>query len=212
MIAYTAIYGGYDRLAPHPHHPAVDEWGCFTDDPDLECEGWTVIYAPPLFEHPRLSAKWWKAHPPQTDISLWVDGSMRLNGPGLIDAMLDGLAVSDWVLWRHPDRSSIIAEAEVSATMPKYDGLPVHEQAAHYCKQWGWGDHELWASTTMARRHTQTVLQAGAAWFAENEHWTYQDQISLPPILDRYDIRPATLPHSLWRNPWFCFAGHASNL
>lgn len=212
MLAYSAIYGGYDQLTPHPDHPAVDLWVCFTDDPNLTCDGWVTVVEPARFPHPRLSAKWRKAHPPDADRSLWIDGSMRLQGPGLVDAMLDALESGDWALWQHPDRTSIIDEAAVSMTMEKYFGLPVMQQARHYCDQWGWPDDELWASTTMARRHTPQVLQAGAAWFAENEHWTYQDQISLPPVLHRYGINPIGLPYSLWRNPWFKFGPHASNL
>lgn len=212
MIAYTAVYGGYDTLKPHPEHDHVDEWVCYTDDTSLGCDGWETVVEPARFEHPRLSAKWRKAHPPEGECSLWVDGSMCLNGTGLVDAMLEGLTSADWVLWAHPDRTSIIAEAEVSEAMMKYRGLPVRRQAEHYCNNWGWPDNRLFASTTMARWHTPQVLQAGAAWFAENEHWTYQDQISLPPVLGRYGIFPGTLPYSLWRNPWFTFGAHASQL
>lgn len=209
MICYTSIFGLYDELKPHPDHPDVTDWLCFTDNPQLRCEGWTVIVEPARFPHPRLAAKWRKCHPPESETTLWVDGSMHFNF-GLIDAMTKGLTESDWVMWAHPDRTSIVAEAAVSATMRKYVGLPLHEQVRHYIRQ-GWPDDRLWASTTMARRHTPTVLQAGAAWFAENEHWTYQDQLSLPVILDRYGIEPASLPYSLWRNPWFGFGPHASD-
>lgn len=207
MIVYTSIYGGYDHLHPHPDHDGVDAWLCFTDNPGLRCDGWETVIEPARFKHPRLSAKWRKCHPPDTDMSVWVDGSVRFTTEW-INALLAALNGSDWAMFRHPNRTSIIDEANVSERMAKYHGLPVLRQAQHYVWSWGWPDDELWASTTFARRHTPTVLQAGAAWFAENEHWTYQDQISLPPVLARYEVHPEPIAYSLWRNPWFRLAGH----
>jgi hypothetical protein len=214
MIVYTAIYGGYDTLKPHPDHDGIAEWICYTDDADLACEGWDVRHEPlEQFPHPRLAAKWWKCHPPsQYESSTWVDGSLLITDSAFFDEMNDPLyRGADIVLFAHPDRTSIIDEAQVSMMMQKYAGLPVMEQAKYYVADWGWPDNELWASTTMARDHNASVLQMGAAWFAENEHWTYQDQISLPPLLRRYQLTPAPLPHSLWRNPWFGFTRHTSD-
>jgi hypothetical protein len=209
MIVYTSIFGAYDSLKPHPVHGCVDRWICFTDDPGLSCDGWDIVLEPPR-GHPRMSAKWRKTHPPDDDCSLWVDGSISFN-EGLIDAALEGLSVADMALWRHPERTSIIVEAAVSVRMEKYRSLPVERQAAHYVNDWGWPDNQLWAAGVIARRHTTPVMQMGAAWYAECEHWTYQDQISLPPLLGRYGIYPVAFEHSIWSNPWTRITGHASN-
>jgi hypothetical protein len=212
IVAYTAIYGGYDQLKPHPPNSEIGAWICYTDDPDLECDGWEIRYDPlEQFPHPRLAAKWWKCHPPTAARSIWIDGSMQLVEPAFVSEMLDPLVYADIALFAHPDRTSIIDEAQVSMMMQKYAGLPVMEQAKYYVADWGWADNELWASTTMARNHHSHVLQMGAAWFAECEHWTYQDQISLPPLIRRYQLTPAPLPHTLWRNPWFGFTRHTSD-
>jgi hypothetical protein len=63
----------------------------------------------------------------------------------------------------------------------------------------------------MGRQTNQKTVAMGAAWFAECEHWTYQDQLSLPPLIRRYQLTPAPLPHTLWRNPWFGFTRHTSD-
>lgn len=211
FTVYTSIMGDYDSLKMHPEHDAVDRWLCFTDNPQIQCSGWETVLEPSRFSHPRLSAKWRKCHPPESTNSLWVDGSVQFNAD-YIDAILVGLESSDVVMFPHPERTSIIEEARVSERMIKYRGLPVMAQARHYLDAWGWPDNQLWASTTFGRRHTPEVMQFGAAWFAENENWTYQDQLSLPPVLARYGIRPEPLGYSLWRNPWFGLHGHASEL
>jgi hypothetical protein len=211
-VVYSSIYGSYDRLKPHPDSPDVDEWVCYTDDPSLTCDGWRVIVEPARFPHPRLSAKWRKCHPPEhATRSLWVDGSMLVIDPAFYTEAFTRLGYADMVMFSHPERTSIIAEAGVSEGMVKYRGLAVMQQAQHYCWGWNWPDTTLWASTTIGRNHTPRVLQAGAAWFAENAHWTYQDQISLPPVLDRYGIDVAALPYSLWANPWFTLRAHTSD-
>jgi hypothetical protein len=209
--AYTSIYGGYDQLKPHPDAAIVDDWVCYTDDPTIGCAGWDVVVEPGRFEHPRLSAKWRKCHPPEAAASIWVDGSMQFTDPRYFDVVHELLERADMVMFAHPQRQSLLAEAYVSTQMLKYEGLPVLAQAEHYIDEWGWPDDTLWASTTIGRNHTQPVLEMGAAWFAENEHWTYQDQISLPPLIVRYGLTVAALPHSLWRNPWFTLTPHASH-
>lgn len=213
MIVYTAIFGGYDRPQPHLSHHLVDRWICYTDDPDLDAPGWEVLYETGRYPHPRLSAKWWKCHPPQgSDTTLWVDGQIVFNDIGFIDVVADCLSRSDMTLWAHPQRDDITEEAEVSSRMLKYDRLDVHGQVRRYTEA-GWPAHGgLWASTVIGRRNTPAVLQMGAAWFAHNELLTYQDQLSLPPILAAYTINPEPLPQSLWNNQWLGFAGHNSDL
>jgi hypothetical protein len=215
-VVYTAIYGGYDELKPHPDHPDVEQWLCYTDDESLVgTPGWDVVVTSARFKHPRMDAKWWKCHPPEAvyyQSSIWIDGSMLIHDPDFFTTVIDLLGVDEMVMFQHPVRTSIIDEARVSEQMTKYAGLPVVQQAHHYCNEWGWHDRELWASTSIGRRHTSTMLQFGAAWFSECEGWTYQDQISLPPLLERYGIVPAALPHNLWKNPWFGLRGHASDL
>lgn len=46
---YTSIFGGYDTLKPHPDIPGVD-WVCFTDDPALRQDGWTVAVDRPRYD------------------------------------------------------------------------------------------------------------------------------------------------------------------
>lgn len=210
MITYTAIYGSYDPLHDHPEHPDVEEWVCFTDDPTLEAPGWTVVHEPAKYPHPRLSAKWWKCHPPEGD-TFWIDGSVWIHNAELIDVVAKCLIESPMTMFAHPWRGCIYPEVDASRGMEKYAGLDLDRQAAHY-RAHGWpGNAGLWASTVIGRRDTREVNRFGAAWFAHNEAFTYQDQLSLPYLLARYGIDVAPLPHQLHDNPWFQWMGHNSN-
>lgn len=209
MLVLTSIYGNYDPLRPHPDHPDVDAWLCFTDNPDLRCEGWETVVESARYEHPRLSAKWRKCVPPDTERSLWVDGSVELVNASYIDAINGLLDTADMAVFPHPVRDNIRDEAEASLTLcpEKYKGCDVHGQVDIYEARKG-PQTGLWATTTFGRVHTPTVLQMGAAWMAHCELLTYQDQLSLPPLLDDYGVTVAPIPHGLLSNPWFRWCGH----
>lgn len=212
MRVYTAIYGGYDPLRPHPDHPGVDEWVCYTDDPTLEMEGWRVVVEAPKYPHPRLAAKWRKCHPPAGN-TLWIDGSVWIQNTDIIEAALDNLGWAEMTMFAHPNRDCIFPEVEASVGMAKYAGLEdaMRRQVNHYRAN-GWKENAgLWASTVIGRRDVKNVREFGAAWFAHCETFSYQDQLSLPYLLDRYGVRVAPLPYSLTNNPWFLWCGHNSD-
>lgn len=208
VIVTTSIYGGYDAPKPHPNHPAVSEWICYTDDETLHAPGWTVIVEPSPRDTPRMAAKVRKCRPPAADVSIWIDGSVRIHDPALIDIMLESLERGDIALWPHPARTSLLDEAEAALVLPKWQGCPLREMAQHYVAE-GWPDNELWAATVFARRHTPEVLAWGEAWLAECDSWGDEfDQLSMPVLIRKFDLVPVPLPHSLWRNPWLGLHAH----
>ncbi len=213
MLAYTAVYGAYDDLKQHPDHPLVDAWIAYTDDPDLKSDDWEVRYRPLTATHPRMAAKWWKTHPPLEAMeSVWIDGSVVIHNAAYFDVLHACLDEQPITMFEHPDRDCIYEEVVVSRMMQKYEGQPLEGQGALYYQR-GWPVHGgLWASTTFARRHTPRVLQFGAAWYAHCDLLTYQDQLSLPILLDQYGLTPAPIPGNLWHNDWFGVAHHRSDL
>jgi hypothetical protein len=75
---------GPDRVdiltALKPTPLAVDEHlVCFTDDSELQVDGWEVRVVKPTHPHPRMSAKYYKlmSHEvlPEFDQTLWLDGT-----------------------------------------------------------------------------------------------------------------------------------------
>lgn len=215
MIVVTAIYGDYDTLKPHPEHEGVAEWRCYTDDPALadNPKGWNVQVVQLPYEHPRLSAKWWKCHPPLGLDVLWIDGAVEVVNPDFIDEVAKCLTVAPLTMWRHPWRDCIYDEVGASAPMTKYVGLPLGRQVGHY-QSLGWPAHNgLWASTVMGwAAMSAGARQMGAAWFAHCEAFTYQDQLSLPVLLERYGIKPEPLPSAYVDRRHVIWHGHRSDL
>jgi alkaline ceramidase TOD1/glycosyltransferase MUCI70-like protein len=196
MLVYSAIYGGYDIPKPPRSHPDVSEWRLYTDDPAIDAPGWSVVVEPRTGSA-RMSAKFRKCYPPEgVDRSLYLDGTIQLHDQALLDTATQALEMGDWAMYPHPERDNIRDEAEFSVPWYKYANQPLREQVEHYLKERPVAG--LWAGGIIARRHTPTVLAASAAWYGECLRWSDQDQLSLPFILAKYDIKVSPITGG-WR-------------
>lgn len=221
VAVYSAIYGGYERVA----QPLPADLPCpafmFTDSFEIaeqaETVGWYASVGPPAEEfdvdpangdpaitRPMLEHKYWKTHPIEAmrrpwrtggdddvDVSIWLDGNMRINvsGEEFVKRCLAALGDDDWSVMRHPWRDCIFDEAVYSSTLIyRYDGAAMLRQHDHYLAVGHPRHGGLLASGHMVRRHTPLVEQAGNRWWVENLTWSHQDQISLPFILRQAEI------------------------
>ncbi len=202
----TAVYASYDSLKPLRIQDTPHEAICVTDDPSLHADGWTVVYEPREGVHPNLAAKTPKMCPwryTDAETVIWIDASFNVSSWSLIS----DLDKYEFGQFDHPERDCIYQEADVSAGMAKYPGEAVRAQAAHYESKghpphWG-----LWATGLIVRHHTPEVEAFGEAWLAENERWTYQDQVSQPFVLRNFGLRPEIIPGFYHQNPWVLYAG-----
>jgi len=174
---YSAIYGGYDLVRDRPGVTLFTE----ADEPLTEL---------PLN---RLRAKWWKVIPhiacPAADVTVWIDGNMDVRIPDLAERCVAELGDDDMLFIRHPWRDDIYEEAVESLKMSKYRGMPLLEQVRSYRrsghpKHWG-----LVHGGLLVRRNTPAVVDFDRTWWHEIVRWSVQDQLSLPPLLRRSDLR-----------------------
>ena len=159
--------------------------------------------------HPRTIAKLPKFRPwryaEDEGPWIWIDGSAEIISPTFVEEVLEAThgPLGQFV---HPHRDCIYPEATVSATMMKYDGVPVLEQANHYRRighpaHWG-----LWATGVIV--YKERLDYFADLWWAELNRWGYQDQISEPVALRAAGLEPSPLPYALWDNPWIKWHGH----
>lgn len=176
-VIYSAVYGGFDTIRPQPVPVRL-----FTD-----------ATHPLPYADPRLAAKWWKVRPdlacPDADITVWIDGSFDVLVPDLAERCEQALGDADAIFIRHPNRDDIYEEAAVSIHLAKYDGQPILDQACAY-KRAGHPEHwGLMHAGMLVRRNTPAVRALMDAWWGEITRWTLQDQLSLPVLLRRSDVR-----------------------
>lgn len=208
VTVITAIYGGYEELKPAMPQIGHDvDFLCLTDDPELFANGWQIATEDDLPNDPNMAGKFPKCCPwaycnPDVGASIWIDASFRITSRNMVaDLIARAHPIAQFL---HPDRDCIYEEARASMGLERYRDLPLQQQIDSYTTDhpahWG-----LWAAGVIARRHDAGVRRFGAEWIEECERWGVQDQVSEPFALRRNGLRPASLPNSLYSNPWLSF-------
>jgi hypothetical protein len=218
VAIYTAIFGGHDDLKAQPACPGAD-FVCFTDDDSLESAQWRVVACQPRYEHPRLSAKWFRTHPhvvlSDYRFTIWIDASFTLRSERFAAQVLGRLGESGFALPRHPHRDNLLDEADVSLGLEKYRGQPIREQVEHYRLQ-GFDPHfGLWMTGLLVRDNANArIRRLDEMWMEENLRWSYQDQISLPYLFWRLGVEPGEVSFTgtLPNNDLFTISHHRSEL
>lgn len=211
IAVVSSVYGDYDTPVAPVQQDLVCDWILVTDR-EVDCWPWKTIVEPRPQLHPRLAAKVAKCRPDHytdADVTVWVDGHVRITHPGFVRWAISPLEHYEIAQLRHPQRQRIADEAALSASLAKYEGLPVLEQVASYLERGypdGWG---LWATGLIARCNTARTRTFGDAWLAEQVRWTYQDQLSEAPVLWEQVLRPATLDGPLLGHWAFTLDKHA---
>lgn len=211
VAAVCAIYGGYDLVPPVP--PGFDDAVLVTDRPVTS--GWRNVVLE-SDEPPRLAAKLPRCRPDRftaCEASVWMDGTLHVRDERFARLVRSQLADHELVLWRHPEeRDDLYEEAAHCRDWPKYRDEPLDAQVAAYRAE-GVPEHGgLWATGTIARRHTPAMVRFGDAWLEELRRWTIQDQVSLPAVLWRLGIVPAALPLDQFDNDLVDWVPHAADL
>lgn len=212
VAVITSCYGGYDKPRPPTTQDVECEWVLVTDVP-VDVPGWRVVVEPRPHAHPRLAAKVAKFRPDlysDADTLVWIDSHVVVHSDQFVGSLVLWLGDHDLAMFRHPLRQSILAEAMASAGLPKYDGQTVLEQAAHYVDEGHDPNYGLWCTGISVRRNLFQLRRFGENWLLENTRWTYQDQISLPPLIARHwtTIRMGDLPAEHWGGPLWGLTPH----
>lgn len=221
VAVVTACYGNFDDVQPQAEQDIPVEWLCVTDDASAAIPApWSVLVVP-SDKSPRLAAKRVKCEPWRfTDAAtvIWVDANTLVTSSSFareaVSHLREGIAV-----FRHPRRDCIYAEAEASLGAEsqdgKYDDQPIREQVAHYRAEGHPRHAGLFACGTVVWDATTTgSRRLGAAWLAECERWSIQDQLSLPVVARRLGVRPGVFPFAQIRrgylgNRWLRILPHA---
>jgi hypothetical protein len=211
VACVTSLYGSYDQPAAPVPQDLDCEW-VLVADREYDCWPWKVIVEPRPGLPPRLAAKVTKCRPDayaDADLTVWVDAHFRIKHPGFVSWAVRSLGRAHIAQLRHPQRTRLSEEAAPSARLPKYAGLPLQQQAAHYLAAGypdGWG---LWAAGLIVRRISGAMVRFGDAWLAEQVRWTVQDQLSEPPLLYWHGLEVATLAGPLVGHWGFDLGVHA---
>ena len=200
LCIYSACYGSYDRFMPPPKQSLDCDIIYFTDIKPEECQDVYCYCYPPLSNDPRYSAKFFKICPnliqelQDYSITVWIDSSCNVTSKYFLELLLMCTSGSI-VMKKHPDRTTIIDEANYSTGMKKYFGCTLVSQAKHYIQK-GLVDNHLWHCAMIKRESCKDAYNFNALWWKEMEI-SLQDQISAPYAEYSADVKIQPFPRYL---------------
>ena len=182
---------------------------------------WTDENFPPIMGlTPRLQYRIPKTHgwqmKPGYDFYVWLDGGWTFSKENCLEWYLKELGECDMAFFKHPNRNTINEEVEhiedhlelgkpyISARY--VNGL--HREQLNEIEDTGYKDRRLFASTMFIYRNTPKVQQMLKDWWYEGTRYFTCDQVVLPFLIYKHDIRVKTLSKHIYKNPYLTQAGN----
>jgi hypothetical protein len=198
LVVYTSLFGSYDHLfVPSPEQARGCDFVVFTDQPNIP-PPWRrglIIYTSPSRTR---QSRFYKLLPhrlfPQHEWSLYLDANIdiRLDPVELLERYRD--LGADFLLFRHPTRTSILEELGACIGQRKDDAELMIRQVAQYLESGFKQAFPLTENNVLLRRHNDPELAAlGEDWWTELKAKSRRDQLSLSYIIERKNYRRIAL-------------------
>jgi hypothetical protein len=218
-VVYTAVFGNYDEVARVDPECGC-EFVCFTDNPRLAAPGWRKVTVDSQGDAPALANRRYKMLPHRFladyDESLYLDGHVVIQRcpDALFDRYLGKYSIAMPV---HQDRRCAYEEAKYCVEDGLVDATAARKQLQDYEAAGFPRNFGLTENFVMLRRHHDPqVVALMEDWWSEYVHKVRRDQISLPFLLWREQIKVGQIsegprvsgrylklkPHSSKSKPW----------
>lgn len=164
---------------------------------------------------PRLQARipkmfGWEMNP-GFDYYLWVDSSCTLPRADSLAWFLEQCGEADIAVFKHPNRSSIQAEADYLKKRleikcpyitPRYENELIDEQMKVIKDDRRYTDDWLIASTAFIYRNNERVRKMFSNWWFHTSRYHSIDQLSLPYVLRKSECYVTVIPDSYLKTPY----------
>ena len=182
---------------------------------------WTDKNFPPIMGlTPRMQYRIPKTHgwqmKPGYDIYMWLDGGVSLQREDCLQWYLDELGDCDMAFFKHPNRRNIrqeVAHIEEHLKLGKpyisaryVNGL--HREQLDAIHQTDYKDRSLFASTMFIYKNTPKVQRMLKDWWYEGTRYFTCDQVVLPFLFYKHDIRIKTLSEPIFKTGYMSLVSH----
>lgn len=206
IAIYTAFTGDYDQLKDPDFIDNNCDYICFTDNPDLESDVWSIKLMDDSLLDDNRKAKQYKVFPnkylPDYDYSLWIDGTFKIIGS--IREYIYKYINSPMLLVVHPERDCIFDEAESSIQFPRYSKYLIYKQVDYYRAQGMPKNYGLPSLGVIFRKHNNSkVMNLMNQWWEEIINFSNQDQLSLTYLMWKNKFHPSIAKEFIWINDYW---------
>jgi hypothetical protein len=206
-VVYTCLFGYSERFNDFTYERDADvDFICFTDDPELRSEFWTIRFVPSINPDPAKAAKQVKALPhiflPEYDCSLYIDNTVQLQArPRYFFDHVLAASSSPLVCFRHPERACVYDEADEVVRLGLDEPARVHEQMEQYRRAGYPTKNGLAQGSFLLRRHNdRSLVPVMNDWFAQVSRYSRRDQLALNPAMWAHGLEPTYIPLKFRQN------------
>lgn len=194
LVVYTAIIGKYDALDDPEYITPDCDYVCFTDQ-DVKSDVWEIRKVLPLYEDNTRTARKYKILPHRFlsdyDISIWVDGNMRIVGNAWDYVSKHLSENAGFVVHNHMDcydkRNCVYQEAnaiihlgQLNGGNYKDDPSTIYTQLQRYMDEGYPANNTLVSTGSIIRQHNlEQMIIVGEQWWQELKYGSKRDQLSL---------------------------------
>jgi hypothetical protein len=225
----TSIYGNYDNLKEHDvKNKNLVDWYCFTDNKSIKSTTWNIITEPyhllKLKKYYKqlnkkyynmMSSKFYKVKTHEINILkkydyfIWIDGSIYLQN-NFIENINKIIKNNDNIVihFKHSARNNIVDECYLSMNMSKYKNIDLYKQLYHYIEEGFPDDIGLFENTIIVRKNESNINDVFDSWFKEMMKYGFQDQISLPFIYWKFNIKPFIINENVFNNKNYSYVNY----
>jgi len=221
ITVYSSVVGGYDDLDilldSQPAESPVVRYVLFTDTVRQTSfyKGWEL--RPLMFSHPE-SARISRFHKinsdlvlPDTNISVWLDGTQRIKEGVDIEAMVKSvMAQHDVATFKHPVRSCIYEELRACISYKKDSTELMVAHVDKYRKEGYPPSNGLVETACVVRNHNEKVRKFNELWWYEIKNGSRRDQLSFNYVAWRLDTAYQTIPGKRTSSHFFQFMPHVN--
>ncbi|WP_323735685.1 glycosyltransferase [Methanosphaera sp. ISO3-F5] len=207
LVVYTALTGNYDELVtPLVINPKFD-YICFTDNPNLKSDFWTIKYMEEEHIDKIRKARKYKILPhkylKEYDYSLWIDANFDIIGD--IEEYIHKYSSNNKLLViKHDIRDDIYDEAEECIRLEKDTPELIHKQIARYAEDNYPRHNGLIASGIIFRNHNnQEVKALMNEWYREVQDYSRRDQLSFNYVCWKNNFEYDESPIFYFKNQYF---------
>lgn len=147
-----------------------------------------------IFHRPVMEAKRYKILPHlffPDEVTMWLDGNIWCPDPqSVVDELLGD---ADIALFQHPYRANVWEEFAALKEDPRfhisYLQKQLNAQAEFYREEGLPPDTLAYECNFMVRRNNERVNRLMESWWAQICRWQWRDQVSLPYVLWKSDVK-----------------------
>jgi hypothetical protein len=215
VAVITANLGNFDPPAAHILNRSADVEYFRFDDNNLAPRKNSM--SPRLQAHIPKCFGWSLC--PGFDYYIWVDASCAFRHPDSIRWFLSKCEGHDIALFAHPNRHSIVEEAEFMRAQiavgnkyltSRYAGEDIDGQLAEINSDPGYKDDTLYAATAFIYRNLSVVRAMLKEWWYYSSRYHVNDQLSLPYVVWKSGCRVNVIAENYLKIPYLTYIRNQS--